>query len=105
VQDEVAGDSAEASDGSAFETWLRKAARFPSDVPRVTLPEPGQVVAEKYRIESQLGRGGMGAVYLATHLVSGKQVALKWMLRPGTSSVPVNARDATPCCTPTRHLG
>ena len=32
---------------------------------------------EKYRIERLLGKGGMGAVYLATHLGTGRFVALK----------------------------
>ncbi|HJQ71367.1 MAG TPA: protein kinase [Blastocatellia bacterium] len=36
-----------------------------------------QVLDEKYRIERQLGKGGMGAVYLATHLGTGRLVALK----------------------------
>ncbi len=38
--------------------------------------EPGVVVGE-YRIERLLGRGGMGAVYEATHLTDGRIVALK----------------------------
>ena len=43
------------------------------------LPETGLVVAEKYRVERLLGEGGMGAVFAATHQVTGKTVALKWL--------------------------
>jgi serine/threonine-protein kinase len=73
----------EESDRSEVESWLRKVARVPEE-PRIPLPSSGQVIGDKYRIEEQLGKGGMGAVYRATHVVSGKQVALKWMLRPAT---------------------
>src|SRR5437868_4112749 len=37
----------------------------------------GQVLDEKYRIEKRLGMGGMGAVYLATHLGTERPVAIK----------------------------
>src|ERR1044071_5108304 len=37
----------------------------------------GQVLDGKYKIEKQLGRGGMGAGYLATHLGTDRPVAVK----------------------------
>jgi serine/threonine protein kinase len=40
-------------------------------------PMLGQVLAGRYLIQRKLGEGGMGAVYLATHNVLEKQVALK----------------------------
>ena len=44
------------------------------------LPLPGDVIAGKYRIDFELGTGGMGAVYHVTHRVTGKRFALKWLL-------------------------
>ena len=37
----------------------------------------GQTLDEKYQIERELGRGGMGTVYLATHLGTERPVAIK----------------------------
>src|SRR5260221_2066923 len=37
----------------------------------------GQVLDEKYRIDKLLGQGGMGAVFLSTHLGTERPVALK----------------------------
>jgi serine/threonine-protein kinase len=39
--------------------------------------EPGTIVAERYRIDSLLGEGGMGKVYAAEHVHMRKQVAIK----------------------------
>ena len=44
------------------------------------IPKPGDTVAGKYLLESMLGRGGMGAVFRARHLLTDRKVALKWML-------------------------
>lgn len=41
----------------------------------------GQTVGGKYRVDRLLGRGGMGAVYQATHVAIGKRIALKFLDR------------------------
>ena len=54
-----------------------RATRFPappSDDERIP---PGTELAERYRVERTLGRGGMGVVYLAEHIGVGRQVAVK----------------------------
>jgi serine/threonine protein kinase len=75
------------------EPWSDDVIRQMSDVSELALfvPTPGELIAGKYRIEERLGRGGMSLVFRATHVISNKQVALKWMLSP-SSSAQANAR-------------
>ena len=51
--------------------------RSTSYVPQTDDPLIGKTLADRYIIRRKLGEGGMGAVYLATHLLLEKQVALK----------------------------
>ncbi len=46
----------------------------------MTKIEVGDVLADKYRVERVLGRGGMGMVVAATHLQLGEKVAIKFLL-------------------------
>jgi serine/threonine-protein kinase len=55
-----------------------------SQVPH--LPEAGDVVAGRYRVDEQLGRGGMGAVFRATQLGLMRAVALKVLLPERTGA-------------------
>ncbi|WP_437732867.1 protein kinase domain-containing protein [Sorangium sp. So ce1335] len=47
--------------------------------------EAGTVVANRYRIIRQLGRGGMGEVFAAENIRTGRQVAIK-LLRPDSKA-------------------
>jgi len=46
-------------------------------------PLADEVIDERYTVERQLGEGGMGAVFLARHNVTGRRVALKWVESDG----------------------
>src|SRR6185295_10845889 len=40
----------------------------------------GTVVASRYKVKRELGRGGMGAVYVVEHVHTGDELALKVLL-------------------------
>jgi serine/threonine protein kinase len=56
------------------------------------LPSPGDTVAGKYVLERVIGEGGMSVVYGATHRVTGKRFAIKWMLPDETATSSDTAR-------------
>jgi serine/threonine-protein kinase len=62
-------------------------------LPTTGLPphiQPGLVIADKYRLEQEIGRGSMGTVYRAVHVTLGQRVAIK--LISGAHSQSAEAR-------------
>jgi len=53
---------------------------------------PGDVVADRYRVDGIVGEGGMGIVMAAYHLALKERVALKVLKSQATSSAPAVAR-------------
>src|SRR5688500_9475542 len=47
----------------------------PSQLPAYL--QPGEIIAERYRLERELGRGSMGTVWAAIHVTLGQRVAIK----------------------------
>ncbi len=52
---------------------------------------PGTVLAGRYQVRRELGRGGMGMVYLCRDLVLDERVAVKLLGRPGETARPEDA--------------
>ncbi|HEY6876630.1 MAG TPA: protein kinase [Polyangiales bacterium] len=55
-------------------------------------PSPGQVIGGRYRVQTLIGRGGMGLVYAATHELTGRRVALKLMTSSAEDSPVLHER-------------
>jgi eukaryotic-like serine/threonine-protein kinase len=53
---------------------------------------PGLVIAGKYRLEAQIGRGSMGTVYRAVHVTLGQRVAIKLISTEHSQSVEARKR-------------
>jgi serine/threonine protein kinase len=48
------------------------------------LPQPGDVIADKYRVEHVVGTGGMGVVFAARHMQLDQSVAIKVLTLPAS---------------------
>lgn len=65
---------------STCDSLLREAVELRVPSSPLPLPAPGELLQDKYRIVEKLDKGGMGAVFHAIHVESGKPVAIKWLL-------------------------
>lgn len=54
--------------------------------------EAGEIVAERYRLGARLGEGGMGEVWSAEHVLTGRGIALKFLAPGRTQSAEAQQR-------------
>ncbi|WP_394831028.1 serine/threonine protein kinase [Pendulispora rubella] len=66
----------------------------PAGAAQVESFAPGDIVAERYRLERIVGEGGMGIVWAATHLITGRAVAIKVLKRNGPEDAARLLREA-----------
>jgi serine/threonine-protein kinase len=89
------------STGSA-DSLLRAAAQISEEpsLSEVAMSTPGpslanlagEILAKRYRLEREIGRGGMGVVWEATHLVTRRRVAIKFVLGPANRRTDLRRR-------------
>jgi serine/threonine-protein kinase len=78
---EVTGDPLLRAAAEISEPSLSEVAAHSARGSRTPL-RSGAIVAKRYRLEHQIGRGGMGVVWEATHLVTRRRVAIKFLTGP-----------------------
>jgi eukaryotic-like serine/threonine-protein kinase len=96
-RDASVGDSADSDDA-----FLRAAAAETSDDARAIavaasgalagMLRPGALIAGRYRLDRRLGAGGMGVVWAATHVVTRREVALKFLKASVTADTEARRR-------------
>src|SRR6188474_925829 len=57
--------------------------------------QPGGILADKYRLEYEIGRGAMGTVWSAMHLTLDQRVAIKVISREHANSPDLRRRFST----------
>src|SRR4051794_23052335 len=65
---------------TAFLWILRPGTLGARDPVRLCHVTPGDVLGSRYELESRLGKGGMGEVWRARHLITNERVAVKVLL-------------------------
>src|ERR1700677_1281645 len=68
-------------DTCSLGVYREKRGRSMEGAPTSDLARAGVVVANRYRLDAVIGRGGMGSVWSATHLGLGHRIAIKLISR------------------------
>jgi eukaryotic-like serine/threonine-protein kinase len=71
--------------------------REPAGSAPSSMPHEGDLLAEKYRVEELIGRGGMGSVFAARHVELGHRVAIKVLHTAGPNAAARFLREAQLC--------